>query len=43
MLYSNCILTYNSIRHERFFDIIEFMCKFTIKLKLKSKIKQFEH
>ena len=36
------ILTHNLIRHKSFFDIIEFMCKFIIKLQLKSKIKQLK-
>ena len=43
----NCILlhilSYNSIRHRRIFDIIEFICKFTIELLLRSKMKQLKN
>ena len=42
ILHLNYILTHNSIRYKRFFDIIEPVCKFTIELQIKSKIKQFE-
>ena len=36
------ILAHISICYERFFDIIEFMCRFTIELQLRPKMKQFE-
>ena len=36
------ILAHSSMRHEPFFDIIEFMWRSTINLQLKSKIKQLE-
>ena len=41
-MYLNFILTYNSIRYKQFFDIIKFVCKFTIELQIELKIKQFE-
>ena len=36
------ILTHSLMRHESFFDIIEFMYKSTIKLQSKSLIKRFD-
>ena len=36
------MLTYNLIRYQRIFNIIESMCKFIIELQLKLSIKQFD-
>ena len=45
-LHLNCISlyssTYNSIRYRRFFDIIEYMCRFIIKLQIKSLLIYFK-
>ena len=39
----DCTLLYNLIRYRRFFDIIEFMCRFNIELQLRPSIKQFKY